>query len=68
MIFLPERLEISSIDLKKSKKTLKKVIQINWVDSYCIKLRKPIKTSFLIESIIIHHFSDLSTNINDCIC
>ena len=44
------------------------MIQANHVDFYYIKLHKAIKTSLLIESIIIHHFSDLSIDTNDYIC
>lgn len=67
MILLPKKQEISSINLKKSKTTSKRVIQVNWVDFYYIKLRKAIKISFPIKEIITYYLSDLSIDINNCI-
>lgn len=61
-------LEISFIDQEKSKTTFKKVIQVNQVDFYYIKLYEIIKTSSLIKSIITHYLLNLSINTNDCIC
>ena len=58
-IFLPERLEISSIDPDKSKTTPERVIQVNLVDLYYTKLRKSIRTSSSIEDINTCHLSDL---------
>ena len=46
MIFLPKKLEISSIDLDKSEITLEKVIQANLADYYYIKLCEIISTYF----------------------
>ena len=68
MILPPERLEISCIDLDKSKTTFKRVIQANLVDLYCTKLRKSIRTSFFIEDINPCHLLDLFVDIKNCIC
>lgn len=67
-IFLFEKLEISFINIIKSKITSEKVIQANWVNLYCIKLLKIIKISFPIASIITHHLLNLFIDTNDCIC
>ena len=66
-IFLSERLEISTIDPKKSKTTLERVIQTNLVDLYCTKLCKIIRTSSSIESINTCYISDLFIDTKDCI-
>lgn len=56
MIFLFKKLKISIINQDQSKTTFEKVIQVNWINFYYIKLCKIIKTSFLIKVIIIYHF------------
>ncbi len=67
-IFLPKRLEISSIDLDKSETSLKKVIQINLTDLYYIKLCKKISIHSVIEGINTCNLSDLSIDTRGCIC
>lgn len=62
MIFLPERLQISSINSDKSKIILKRVIQANLVGSYCTEFCKSIRTSFFTEDIntrdLLYRFID----------
>ena len=62
-----KRLEISSIDLDKSKTTPEKVIQTNLADLYYIKLCKTISTHSLIEGINTYHLSNLSIDTRGCI-
>ncbi len=66
-ILLSKRIEISSIDLDKSKTTSKKVIQANLTDLYCIKLRETISPYFPVDSINTFYLSDLSIDIRGCI-
>lgn len=56
MIFLSEKLEINSIDSKKSETTPEKIIQVNLAVSYDIKLCKTISTHSAIEDINTHYF------------
>ena len=67
MIFLPEKLEINSINLDKNEKIPKKVIQANLTDFYYIKLYKTILSYSLIKSINTYHLLNLSINTRDCI-
>ena len=67
MILLSERLEISSIDLDKSKTTPERMIQTNLIDPYCTKLRESIRTSSSIEDINTHHLLDLFVDTKNCI-
>lgn len=53
MIFLPEKLEISSISLDKIETTLEKMIQANLNNPYYIKLHEIISTPSPIEDSII---------------
>lgn len=55
------------MDLDKSKTTLEKVIQINLVNLYFIKLCKIIKKSSFIEGINTCYFSDSFIDTKNCI-
>ncbi len=62
MNLLPERLEISSIDLDKSETISKKVIHANLADPSYIKLLETILTHSLINSINTRHILNLFIN------
>ena len=64
-ILSSERLEISSIDVKKCCIILEKVIQAKLIDLYCTKLYKATKTSFSIENIKAHPLLNLSIGTNN---
>lgn len=67
MIFLPKKLEISSINFNKSKTTPKKIIQTNLAGFYCIKLHKILSTDSLIEGINTYHLLNLLIDNRGCI-
>lgn len=68
MIFLLEKLEVSSKALDKSEIIPIRVIWANLINFYYIKLCKTIKTNSIIENIYSYYLLSLAIDINNCIC
>ncbi len=66
-IFPTKRLEIISIE-GKDKTIIDWVVQANLEDSYCSKLRHLLKADYQIKEIHSYYFSDLSVDLENCIC
>lgn len=67
MIFPLKGLEISFKDSNKDKTIFERVIQVNLVDLYYIKLCKIIKMNSSVEYINTYNLLDLVTNTKNCI-